>query len=60
MNIMINTALENIHPLHNFDFLQYKIATITRPNIVKTILMYVKVLHSELISICITAPTSLA
>ena len=59
MNIMIFTALESMPPLHNFDFLLCRIATITRPKIVKTKLMYVKVLHSELISFCVTEPTSL-
>ena len=34
-------------------------ATITRPKVVKTKLMYVKCLHSELISFCVTVPTSL-
>ena len=33
--------------------------TITNLNTVKTKLIYAKVLHSELISYCITAPTSL-
>ena len=55
---MIFTALENVHPLHNFDFLQCKIVTKTNPIIVKAIPIYAKVLHSELISVCVTAPSS--
>ena len=35
------------------------VATIGNPNIVKAKLIYAKVLHSELISFCVTAPTSL-
>ena len=50
MNIMIFTALENMHPLQNFDLLYCKNVTMAKLNIVKVIPMYVKVLHSELIS----------
>ena len=46
---MVFTALENVHPLQNFDFLYWKIVTITKPNIVRIISIYAKVLHSELI-----------
>ena len=46
MNIIIFTALENMCPLLNFDFL------------VNTKLTQVKILHSVLISFCVTAPTS--
>ena len=34
MNIMIFTMLENMHPLHRFDFLQCRTATITSPKTV--------------------------
>ena len=58
MKIIILTVLENMHPLHNSHFLWCKIATITRPKIVKAKLIYIKILHSVLISFCVTAPTS--
>ena len=56
---MIVTALENMHPLHSFDFLECRTANITRPKFVTAKLMYVRILHSVLTSVCVvTAPTS--
>ena len=40
--------LENLCPLHNFDFLECRKMTITTLSIVKVIPIYAKVLHSGL------------
>ena len=56
---MIFTVLDNMYPLHSFDFLKCRTANITRPTIVNAKFIYVQILHSVLTSFCvITAPTS--
>ena len=39
---------ENLHPLHNFDFLKCRKMTVSILSIIKAIPIYAKVLHSEL------------